>query len=410
MKPDFSNLIKKEEALSLLLSKWNYIPSLEWIPLSEASGRILAKDQYALYDLPVVRASAMDGIAVKSEYFKDGMPDTSDWKLGTDYVRADTGDDFDDDFDAVIAIENVALTSEGNLSFLHQVNATRNFNVRPGGCDIKKDSLIAVSGTQMNASCMAALAMGGIEEVPVIKKPVIAFIPTGSELVSVGTKPKRGQNIDSNSILVRQMLLDMGAHPILSPIIPDEKEALEQALDRYLPDADMILVNAGSSKGGEDFCHQILSKRGTSVFSGIAAVPGRPMNAVIIDNKPVINLAGPSFGAFYGMDSVIRELICHCLTIPVPVREKVTAKLTAPLVKPPFFSLMAPIHLERKEDGSYLATPITLRGPKASGSCAALQAEGIYITEPKEQISREGETIQVELLVNRSQIKNYCPH
>ena len=394
---DFHHLIRKEDALARLCQSWTPKLGTERIALEDAAGRVLCENQYAQYHLPLVRASTMDGVAVDSERFLSGVPDSSGWKMGIDYVRADTGDDFDDAFDTVIPIENVELLADGGLRFHGKFSAKKGTNIKPQGSDVRKGSLLVPSGTVLDAMYLSALAMGGISEVPVIKKPRVAFLPTGSELVDVGQPLQRGQNYDSNSALVRQMLLDMGAQPVMYPIVPDEPVQLRNAIQDLLSHADILLVNAGTSKGGEDYCHAILQEIGTPVFDGIAAVPGRPMSAVVVEGKPVINLSGPSFAAFYSMDYMVHGLICHGLGIPVPVRETISAKLTAPIPKPPIFSMMVPMEVKRTAAG-YTASPVTLRGPGARGSAAAMTAQGIYITQPGERPSRPGETVSVELL------------
>ena len=101
--------LTKEEILQRLFEKWRPQVQTEIIPAVESYGRIPAEDQTVQYNLPVVRAASMDGIAVDSRRFAGGLPDTSSWRSGVDYVRADTGDDFDDAFDSVIRIEDIDL-------------------------------------------------------------------------------------------------------------------------------------------------------------------------------------------------------------------------------------------------------------------------------------------------------------
>ena len=140
-RPVCSKIWIMQSALELLFAQWSPEERTETVPLTEAAGRVLAQDQFAKYDLPVVRASTMDGVAVKSERFLEGMPDTSDWKLGVDFVRADTGDDFDDAFDTVIAIENVELLPEGGIRFPKPVNARKGFNVKGRGADLRAGAI-----------------------------------------------------------------------------------------------------------------------------------------------------------------------------------------------------------------------------------------------------------------------------
>lgn len=397
MKPNFKNLIPKEEALEKIFKAWSPTSTTEIISIYEAKGRILAQDIYAKYNFPIVRASRMDGIAVKSERFANGVPDTSNWKLGVDFVRADTGDDFDDDFDSVIPIEQVTLLPNGGVALQEDVKIEKGSNVKPQGADIKKDTLAIPTHTFLTALDVTVLAMCGYTEVSVIKKPVVAFVPTGSELISLGNEPKRGQRFDTNSLMVSQMLEEYGAAPLLHPIVKDDKASIEEALNKMLLQADIVILNAGTSKGGEDYCVKILKERGELIFSGVAAVPGRPMSVSIIDNKPVINMSGPSFAAFYSMDWMIKTLVYRQLDINPPKRKTVQAVLTTKFTMPPFFSQMARFHVEALEDGSYQATPLGFHGPHEAGELGMMRANGVYITSLGEQPHEAGEIITIEL-------------
>lgn len=398
-------LIRKEDALELLFSKWEPKRQTERVSVTQAAGRILAEDIFAAYNLPVVRASRMDGIAVHSSVFANGKPDTSGWKPGVDYIRADTGDDFDDAYDAVIAIEQVTFLPEGGLRLSDDVQVSAGSCVKPCGADLKQGSLIAKAGTVLHAQTLAAAAMSGVAELTVVKKPQVAFIPTGSELVKVGSALKRGQNFDTNSILVQQMLQDMGAEPILHPIVPDDPNAIRAALESVWEQSDIVLINAGTSKGGEDYSFRILEEAGEMLFHGVAAVPGRPMSMAVADGKPLVNLSGPAFAAFYSMDWAIRAIVCHALGIAIPVRERVRAELTEEFRTPPMLSMLASFQLQQDADGHYLATPIVLRGPKAAGVADSLMADAVYPTTPGEKPLRAGDWIEVELLKNRSEIE-----
>lgn len=398
MREDFKHLISKEEALERLFGAWQPQPAAESIPLSEAAGRVLAEDQYAAYDLPVYRASTMDGIAVRSDDFSEGMPDTSCWTPGTDYMRADTGDDFDDAFDAVIAIEDVSIQENGSVILAEKLNVKAGSNVKPQGADVRKGKLLARKGTVLAALDLAAIGMGGIGTVTVIQKPKAAFIPTGNELVPVGTPLQRGQNFDTNSPMVMQLLREMGAEPLLYPIVRDDPKALRAVLEEALSKADMVLINAGTSKGHEDYCAELLAEKGDVLFHGVAAVPGRPMSMAIVDGKPVVNLSGPSFACFYSMDWAVRAMVCRHLGTEPPKRKKVQAVLAKGLQSPPFFSVMMSIHLESDSDGKLLATPLPLRGPNSVGIAAALTAEAVYVTKLGGEKHEAGEVIEIELL------------
>ncbi len=398
MRPDFANLISKEKALELLFSQWTPEAETETVPLADCVGRVLAEDQFARYDLPVVRASTMDGVAVQSRRFRDGVPDTGGWRMGADFVRADTGDDFDDAYDAVIAIENVTLLENGGIEILPRINVYPGLNVKPCGADLKAGALLVKAGTLLTAMDMTALAMGGGAEVPVLRKPRVGFIPTGSELVPAGSPLRRGQNFDANSLLMGELLRQMGAEPILHPIVRDDRAALTAAVEELLPRCDILLLNAGTSKGGEDYCAGLLAEKGRVLFHGVAAVPGRPMSMAILEGKAAVNLSGPTFAAFYSMDWAVRAMVCRWLGQPVPRRARVTVTLKEKLQTPPFFSAMTSLRLERQGDGGYLATPLALRGPGSAGTAAALTADAVYVSRVGEKSHEAGETLEVELL------------
>jgi molybdopterin molybdotransferase len=256
----------RKKIIQTLFEKWNPEQQTETISIDAALNRILARDYEAVYSIPVVRASAMDGVAVVAERFAQGIPDTSAWKLGEDFCRADTGDDFDDRFDAVIPIEDVSISSDGQLTISPEVHVRPNMNIRPCGSTIRQGEPVGSRNRVLRSFDLACLAMGGITEVDVYKKPKVAFLPTGSELVALGENVQRGKNIDSNSVLVKNMLLEMGAEPILYPITKDCKAELNAALDRAISDADVVIISGGSSKGEEDFNARILEERGVALF------------------------------------------------------------------------------------------------------------------------------------------------
>ncbi len=380
--------------IETLLEIWNPEKQTETISIDNALNRVLARNYEALYSIPVVRASAMDGIAVISERFENGIPDTSGWKPGEDFSRADTGDDFDDRYDAVIPIEDVSISDDGKISINDNVSVKSNMNIRPAGSTIQKGETVGRENRRLQSFDLACLAMGGITEIEVYKKPRVAFLPTGSELVPLGQDVTRGKNIDSNSILVKNMLIEMGAEPILYPITKDSKDELNHVLDSALHDADIIIISGGSSKGEEDFNARILEERGAALFHWVAAAPGKPMCVAIIDNKPVINIPGPPVAMFYGMDWCIRELVNKMLHLPMPKRCKIKGELTAEIAAPPSMEILCLMDIEQTDEG-YKVKQKKWRG----GSMVdTLSAGATYITELGTAVKHPGEIIEVTLL------------
>lgn len=373
---DLSALTPKERALELLFSHWQPHPESSVVSLDESRGRVLTEDTFAKYTLPVVRAAEMDSVALRSADFAGGAPDTSGWKRGVEFDRADMGDDFDDHFDATVPVENVEFLPDGGIR-LHGVEELHpGDGIRAAGTTVLKKEPLLSAGTRLGPVEMGVLAAGGITEVRCWKKPVVAVIPTGSELVARGQVPRRGENIDSNSLMLREMLADMGAEPLCFPIVRDAPGQMAGILKTALERADLVVVNAGSSKGEEDFSTRLLKTLGTFLFHEVAAVPGRPLSIAVADNKPVINLPGPPLAAFNGADWCIRAAVAYYLhTVPeepVTIRAVLTDAVDAPAGLR--FTLRVQVY---RENGTVYAKPI----PR--GSCSmtrSMAANGVYIS------------------------------
>jgi molybdopterin molybdotransferase/putative molybdopterin biosynthesis protein len=384
----------RREVLDALFARWTPRAETETAAVADALGRVMAVEARAVHDLPVVRASAMDGVGVSSARFAGGLPDTASWREGEDYARADTGDDFDDMFDAVVQIESVTFLKGGGLALDRDVRVTPGMNVRPRGSTVKTGDVLVRAGMRLRSFDLAALVMGGVTEVEVRRRPVVAFIPTGSELVAPGAAPGRGQNIDCNSIMAEKMLEEMGALPDMYPILRDDPDALRAAIDRAAATADIIIVNAGSSKGGEDYNTAALRERGEFISHYVMAAPGRPMGVALLDGKPVINVPGPPMAAYFVMDWCVSAAVRHFLGIEQPVRKRVTATLTEGIADSGKMELLRKLRVERK-DGGYVASPVRGRGAPA---CEALTADGQYVTIPGAGDIPAGASIEIEIL------------
>lgn len=384
--------VTKQEFLDSLFSRWHPEPQTEIIPVAQAKGRILAEDQFARYDLPVFRASQMDGIAVRSSDFADGLPDTSVWIEGRDYVRADTGDDFDDAFDAVIMIEQVELLGEQGIA-LH-LNPDQ--KILPGTCVAPKGSrlargeLVAHGGFTLNAVTLSSLVNGGVTEVPVLKRPRVGYIPTGSELVPAGAVPQRGQNINSNTPLVAGLLEQFGAEPVLYDIVPDDREKLSAALNKAIQETDIVLMSGGSSKGEEDYTTRLFEEHGALLSHWVKAVPGRPMSVAFdaATGTPLVNLSGPPAACLNGMIWCVNTIISRWMGRAPYEFAREWAVLDEDLHAPGILEMLSTLFLYRAEDGMLHAV-FTDR---------SLACNGFYISSLGEEFAPAGETILVSLL------------
>jgi molybdopterin molybdotransferase/putative molybdopterin biosynthesis protein len=355
----------RAEVLEKLFSLWKPVPQTETVPIEAACGRITACDILSRMTLPEVHSSARDGIAVKSAACLPGVTDYPEWKEGVDYARADTGDDFDDRYDAIIQIEDITFLKTpsqagSGVRLPPGLSVTPGMNVFERGNMIFEGETILEKGLPIRPCDMGALARGAVWDVPVVKKPVVGFIPTGTELIPIRQEPKRGENIDTNSIMAQHLIADMGAVPRLFPIQKDDKAGLESILKEALSVADVVVINGGSSKGGEDYNARILSEMGSLVCHGVNAAPGRPLAIAVIDGKAVVNLPGPMLAAYFGLDWCVRAIVSRALGVPVAKRPVVRARLagngvsrTAPPSRqlPPGFEFLTRVIVTRTAEG-----------------------------------------------------------
>ena len=405
MKFELERSVTRAEALALMKEHWKFDAGKEIVPLEESLGRVTAEDLYSANTLPVVRASCFDGVAVRRADFQNGMPDTSGWRKGRDFVRADTGDDFPDAFDAVIAIEDVILEGDG-LRFAEGFTFDpAKETVDPAGTIVKGGALLVPAHTRLTPELTAVLAMGGVAWVPVIRKLRVAFIPTGSELVPPGLSPQRGQNVETNGLMLRGLLARWGAEVLRHPIVKDDAAALERALDEALAGADLVLINGGSSRGEEDFNAQMLERRGSFFRHGVRAVPGRPIAFSIVDGKPVLNIPGPVAAACLAEHWCLSALVCHWYGLPAPRHPTVKARLEKPMKKRQGFELIGRVALRQADDGSYTARPISWG---EDGIPGLLRGTDGFLTVPADVSGlAEGDMVEVELakapeLIDRS--------
>lgn len=392
----------RTDALKDLCERWHPALDEEIVTLDRAFGRVTTRDVRACVTLPVVRSSKRDGIAVRSAEFAGGVPDTSSWAIGRDFVRADTGDDFPDEYDAVIAIESVRIDETGSVRIADSVGEVcAGDGVSARGSTVEEGSLVVSAHTRLTPEMVAACAVGGMAQIAVARRPVVAFMATGSELVPWGSYPRRGQNIEANSLLAAGLLREWGAECVAYPVVADDRTALESALDRALACADIVVVNGGSSRGGEDFNSELIERRSTYFRHGVRAVPGRPVGMALVDGKPVVNMPGPVAAAWLCFDWLIRGLIAHYYGIPAAQRETVRARMGEALGKPAAFERIVRVVLERNEDGELACR----QAPSSWGVPQAIAwPDGLLTLPAGSEGVAAGDVVAVELIRPREGI------
>lgn len=254
-----------EEALSVYLEavKKTVAVSYEMIPVTEALNRVTKSAVYAKYSSPMFNASAMDGIAVISSR-TNGASEAAPVDLISekDYKIVDTGDPIRYPFDAVIMAEDLIDLGEGKMRVI--ASAAPWDHVRPIGEDIVAGEMIFPSNHPIRPIDIGVLLSAGIVEIEVVKRPRVAIFPTGTEIIEPTATPREGDIIESNSRMFENMVTVKGGVTYRFPPIEDNYQKIKEQVDAASREYDMVIVNAGSSAGTEDFTVHVLKRAGNS--------------------------------------------------------------------------------------------------------------------------------------------------
>ena len=273
--------------------------SSENVPLAQAADRVLAKDVAARLTQPPFASSAMDGYAVINAEAQPGMQlrvtgesaagERFDGKIATgEAVRIFTGAPVPDGADCILIQEDAIR--DGDTITVRENRDTKTY-IRPAGGDFSKGDLVKAP-RRLSPSDIALLASMNIPEVPVTRKPIVALIPTGNELVMPGETPGPDQIVSSNNFGLKALLEQHGASVRLLPIARDTIESLQQALD-LAAGADLIITLGGASVGDHDLVQSVAVDRGLNVdFYKVAMQPGKPLMAGMLGGVPMIGLPG----------------------------------------------------------------------------------------------------------------------
>jgi putative molybdopterin biosynthesis protein len=322
---------------------------IEEITLDEhALGRVLAKPVWATLSSPHYHAAAMDGYAVRSESTVTASPSHPvDLTIGTEANYVDTGDPLPSWADAIIPIENVesmhTSAPSGDEPFRPtsiriRAGVTPWSHVRPLGEDMVATQLVLPTGHTLRPVDLGAIAASGHATIQVARKPRIAIIPTGSELVPVGQPVKAGDIIEYNSISLAAQVIGWGAEATRYPITVDDIGQICQCVQEAAQHHDLILLNAGSSAGSEDFSARVVEKLGELLVHGVAVRPGHPVILGMIGEKPdqipIIGVPGYPVSAILTGEIFIEPMIACWLGrsayIPLTIKAKLTRKVTSP--------------------------------------------------------------------------------
>lgn len=365
----------------------------ETLALDQAHERVTASPVWAARSSPHYDAAAMDGVAVRARE-TIGATETSPLRLrvGEQAVWVDTGDPMPPGFDAVIMIEVIHQVNQSTIEIQAPVAPYQ--HVRPLGEDIVATELVLPGRHLLRPQDLAACAAAGLTAVAVRKPPHVAVIPTGTELVPIGTEPKPGDIVEFNSLMLGAMMAEWGGRATRWPAIPDDYERLTQTILAAVAASDIVVVNAGSSAGSEDYTARAVADLGQLVVHGVAVRPGHPVVLGVVRQKPVIGIPGYPVSAALTCELFIKPLIEHKLGLPPSTRPKLPAHISRKVLSPTGEDEYLRVRLGRVGP-KMVATPIQ-RG--AGVIMSLVRADGLVIIPRFSEGLDAGQEVMVELL------------
>jgi len=330
-------MITVDEALDALFALVTPLPGEE-VPLAEAVGRVLARDLAARRDQPPFAASAMDGYGVREEEARPGAVFTVIGEAAAGHgfdgvvnpgqaVRIFTGAPLPEGASRVIIQEDV--TRNGDQITLND-NLDPKPHIRPKGCDFRIGEMMGAPRVLRPAD-IALLASMNNATVPVTRRPVVALISTGDELVMPGETPGPDQIIASNTFGLKALLEGHGARARILPIARDNIPSLETAFG-LAAGADLVVTIGGASVGDHDLVGQVAGQMGMDrAFYKVAMRPGKPLMAGRMNGAAMVGLPGNPVSAMVCGQVFLAPMIRAMLGLGAQRSSRLTARLAAPL-------------------------------------------------------------------------------
>ncbi len=416
-------VVSRQDAL-LTLDRHLVIPVLlsEDLTISEALGRVVARDIISPTDLPEFDRSTMDGYAVRAadtfgaaesrpallsvmgDIPMGVMPDRTIGK--GECMRIATGGALPAGADAVVMFEQTQPVDERTIEVVKPVAPEE--NVSKVGEDMRKGESVMTAGHVVRPQDMAALASMGVTHIPVFRKPRVAIISTGSEIVPADTVPGPGRIRDSNSYNLEGLIAQAGGIAVKKGILPDDYVRLKKVLEESVADCQIVLFTGGSSVGTADFTAGVINELGPPgvLVHGVSIKPGKPIIIGLVNEKmrgtpvPVFGLPGHQAAVSICFEVFVRPVLLRFTgAVPDPALEgvmlcrTVRARLSRSISSSPGREDHVRVTLEKRDDGLY-AIPVF----GASGLISTLVKAVGTVVVPLSSIGIEaGEEVEVRL-------------
>ncbi|MDI3475615.1 MAG: molybdopterin molybdotransferase [Thermococcaceae archaeon] len=396
----FLKVVPLEEALKIVES-FKLEPKVEKVPLEEALGRVLGEDIVSPIDVPPFDRATVDGYAVRAQdtfMASESEPvrlkvvgeinagDTPSIQLKDgEALYISTGAPLPEGADAVIQFEDV--DREGDTVVIYKP-AYPGLGVMKAGADIPKGKLLLKSGTKLGFKETALLSAVGVSEVLVFKKPRVAVISTGNEVVLPGEELGPGKIYDINGRAITDAVRELGGDATFLGIARDDRESLKSLILRGLECCDVVLISGGASGGIRDLTSSIIEELGKVYIHGIAIQPGKPTIIGEINGKPIFGLPGYPTSCLTNFTLLVAPLLRRLIGRETEVR-KVKKRLAHKVFSVKGRRQFLPVRIEGEK-----AVPIL----KGSGAVTSfVDADGFIEVPETVEILESGEEVEVTL-------------
>jgi putative molybdopterin biosynthesis protein len=363
----------------------------ETVALASALGRVLAHDVSAPIDVPPFDRANVDGFALRAADVA-GATDTAPRHLtlnaevivcGHAPVREvvpgsattiATGGVMPRGADAVVMIEQTDLLEAGEPAIEVRRAAAPGQFVSYAGSDIARGEVVLRRGARIGSREIGMLAACGIAEVDVVRRPRVAVLSTGDELVAPGGVLAPAKVFDSNGAIVAAAVTEAGGEPIAFGSFPDDELALEFAVRTALESSDLVVLSGGTSKGAGDLSHQVVSRLGSPgvVVHGVALKPGKPLCLAVLDGKPLVVLPGFPTSAIFTFHAFVAPVIRARAGLPPEAARSIEAEVPVRIASEIGRKEFVLVALVAGDEG-----PVAFPTPKGSGAVTSFsQADG----------------------------------
>ena len=410
--PEFLRLQTPSEALARLLEALPHdaSPGGEDMPTQDALGRVLANDVRAPHALPPFPRSSVDGYAVRaadtfgaSASLPAYVSLAGEVLMGTrttlnvqrgQAALVHTGGMIPSGADAVVMVEDTQVARPGEIEILKP--AAPGQNVLLLGEDVQPGETVLQRGVRLRAQEIGGLMALGLTRVGVIRRPRVAILSTGDEVVSPDADPLPGQVRDVNTYTLSALVTQAGGEPVLYGILPDQRDALETAARDAYASCDVVLITAGSSVSTRDITAEIIATLGSPgvLAHGVALKPGKPTILAVCGGKPVIGLPGNPVSALVVAGLFVTPLLHRLLGVQAPrLTPRVAARLTTNIPSEAGREDYVPVRVSG-EEGAFVAEPVF---GKSNLIFTLVRADGLVRVPPEANGLPAGAQVEVLL-------------